>query len=114
MYAFAASNAQLVAQGFLSKINEYILYPLITLMMAVALLIFLYGAFEYIKGASNDSDRETGKRHLLYGIIGLLVMLSALAILTVAAGTFNLQSELNNAQDTSSDYPFDGGFYTGN
>lgn len=114
MYAFAATDAQLVAQGFLSKINEYILYPLITLMMAIALLIFLYGAFEYVRGASNESDRETGKRHLLYGIIGMLVMLSALTILTIAAGTFNLQNELQDAQDTSSDYPFDGGFYTGN
>lgn len=99
MYAFAASEAQVVAQGFLSKIEYVILFPLITLMMAVALLMFLYGAFEYVRGANDASERETGTRHLLYGTIGMLVMLSALAIFTIAAGTFGLESELYQAQD---------------
>jgi len=97
MYAYAATQAQEVAQEFLAKINEAILFPLITLMMAVALLLFLYGAFEYVKGADNDGARETGKRHLLWGTIGMLVMLSAMAILYVAAGTFGLEDELDNA-----------------
>ena len=86
MYAYAASEGRAVAQEFVGKINEVILFPLITFMMALALLIFLYGAFEYVKGAASDSDRETGKRHLLYGIIGMLVMLSAYSLLTIAAG----------------------------
>lgn len=106
MYAYAASEGQIVAQEFLAIFNEAILYPLITLMMAVALLVFLYGAFEYVKGASNEGARETGKRHLLYGTIGMLVMLSALSILALAAGTFGLKDELYDATDTSSDYPF--------
>lgn len=98
MYAYAASEAQVVAQGFLNKINDAILFPLITFMMALALLVFLYGAFEYVKGAASDSDRATGQRHLLYGTIGLLVMLSALSLLTIAAGTFNLDGELNDLE----------------
>lgn len=97
MYAFAQTEAQAVAQDLLSKINEVILFPLITLMLAVALLVFLYGGFEYVRGAANDGDREKGRRHLLYGTIGMLVMISALAILTIAAGTFNLQGELDDA-----------------
>jgi hypothetical protein len=102
MYTFAASEAQVVAQSFLARINDAILFPLITLLMAIALLVFLYGAFEYVKGAQNDGDRETGRTHLLYGTIGMLVMLSALALLTIAAGTFGLENELYDAQDTSS------------
>jgi hypothetical protein len=102
MYTLAASEAQVVAQSFLARINDAILFPLITLLMAVALLIFLYGAFEYVRGAQNDGDRETGRTHLLYGTIGMLVMLSALAILTIAAGTFGLENELYDAQDASS------------
>lgn len=101
MYAYAASQAQVVAQGFLAKINEAILFPLITFMMALALLIFLYGAFEYVRGATSDKDREAGKRHLLYGTIGMLVMLSAFTLLTVAAATFGLDDELQNATEGS-------------
>jgi hypothetical protein len=107
MYTYAATEAQVVAQEFLTKINEAILFPLITLMMAIALLIFLYGAFEYVKGASNDGDRETGKRHLLYGTIGMLVMLSAMALLSLAAATFGLENELEDAQGMDSLNLFD-------
>lgn len=99
MYAYAATQAQVVAQGFLSRINDAILFPLITLMMAVALLVFLYGAFEYVRGADSDESRAQGSRHLMYGIIGMLVMLSALALLTIAAATFGLEGELGDAQD---------------
>lgn len=92
MYGYGSepSQAQAVAQGFLAKINDAILFPLITLLMAIALLIFLYGAFEYVRGAASEADRETGRRHLLYGTIGMLIMLSAYTILSIAANTFNL------------------------
>lgn len=86
----AASSAEHAAQCFVNKINDAILFPLITLMMALAFLFFLYGAFEYVKNAGNDSAREIGRQHLFYGVIGMLVMLSAFAILNVAAGTFKL------------------------
>lgn len=106
MYAYAASEAQILAQSFLGKFNEAILFPLITLMMAVALLIFLYGAFEYVKGAGNDGEREKGRRHLLYGTIGMLVMISAFAILSVAAGTFGLENELYDATETQDPFGY--------
>jgi hypothetical protein len=111
MYAFAQTTAaREAAQGFLTKINEAILFPLITLMMAIALLIFLYGAFEYVKGAANEGDRETGRRHLLYGIIGMLVMLSAFTILTIAAATFELDDELRDSS-VSGNFQDDGQYF---
>ena len=101
MYAFAASEAQAAAHVFLAKINQVILFPLITLLMALALLVFLYGAFEYVRGANDASSREEGGRHLLYGTIGMLVMLSAFALLSIAAGTFDLEDELYDANNGS-------------
>ena len=99
MYAYArATEAQAVAQGFVDKLNQAILFPLITLMMAVALLVFLYGAFEYVKNANDEEGRSTGARHLMYGTIGMLVMLSAMALLTIAAGTFGFDNELQTIQ----------------
>lgn len=79
------------AKTLLGKINDAILFPLMALMMAVALLIFLWGAFEYISNAGNDSAQSKGRQHMLYGIIGLLIMVSAYSILALAAGTFGLR-----------------------
>jgi hypothetical protein len=85
-----AQDAVEVAQSFMDRINEVILYPLITLLLAVALLIFLWGAFQFVLGANNPSAREAGQKHILYGIIGMVVMVSAYAILWIAANTFGV------------------------
>ena len=86
-YASAAGD---MAQGFLTKLNNAILFPLITLMLTIALVVFLYGGFEFIMGADDPSARSKGKQHLLWGVIGMLVMLSAFTILKIAAGTFGI------------------------
>jgi hypothetical protein len=87
------------AYSFVEKVNEIILFPLITLLMAVALLIFIYGCYEYITHAADSAAHETGKMHILYGIIGMFIMLVAFAILSIAAGTFGLNDELDCAND---------------
>lgn len=83
-----AQEAEDVARGFLARLNDAILYPLITLMLAIALVVFLWGCFDFIRGASEPSVRTQGRKHILWGIIGMLVMVSAYSILTIAAGTF--------------------------
>ena len=91
MIAFAADGAHVTAaKSMLAKIESAILFPLMTLMMAVALLVFLWGMYEYVLNADDEGARSTGKMHMMYGIIGLLVMISALGILKIAAGTFGI------------------------
>lgn len=88
--AYAAVDARAIAGPFIDKIQGAILFPLISLLLGVALLVFLWGVFAYIKNAEGDEARETGKKHMLFGIIGLVVMVSAFAILKIAAQTFGI------------------------
>ena len=90
--AYANSHHTEAAQTLVAKINAAIVYPLITLLLALALLLFLWGAFRFIAGAGDETERTTGKRHMLFGIIGMLVMVSALAILQIAANTFGISA----------------------
>lgn len=82
-----------LAHSFVAEINRIILFPLITLLLVIALLIFIWGAFQYVSNAGNDAGRAAGKRHLLWGVIGMLIMLSAYAILTIAANTFGIDPD---------------------
>ena len=86
----AAVNANAIAGPFLDKFKAVILYPLISLMMGVALLIFLWGVYQYIANAESDEARRKGKQHMIYGIIGLVIMVSAVAILQIAKATFGI------------------------
>lgn len=84
---------------FVEKLNEFILFPIISLLSGIAFLVFLYGSFVYIMNAGNDQAREEGKKHIMYGLIGLLVMISAFAILNIAVSTFGLEAQLDCANN---------------
>jgi len=87
------------AQSFVQTFNDVILYPTIGLLSAVALLVFIYGCFEYIAFSGNDQARQKGVAHITWGIIGMVVMLSAFAILSIVLRTFRLGDELDCARD---------------
>lgn len=79
-----------IAGPFLMSLNNAILYPLIALLLGVALLVFLWGTFQYITHAGDETARAKGRKHMLFGITGLVIMVSALAILNIALRTFGL------------------------
>ncbi len=89
------------AAGFVAKFNDIILFPTIALLSAVAFLVFLWGTAEYFMNAANDAGRQQGVKHITYGIIGLVIMISAFTILTIATATFGLDDELKCAKDPS-------------
>ncbi len=78
------------ALQFVDKINKAILFPLITLLLGVAILMFLWGIFQMVAQAGNAEMRSQGKKHILYGIIGIVIMLSAFTILRIATNTFDV------------------------
>ena len=67
----------------LAKISDQILNPLIGLIIAVALMIFIWGVIEFIAGAANDEKRVKGKQHMVWGIIGLFIMVSVFGIMQI-------------------------------
>jgi uncharacterized membrane protein YgcG len=105
LLTFAAPSAQdkaaTEAASFVAKFNEIILYPLIALLSAVAFLVFLWGCAMYFINATNDQARQQGVKHITFGIIGLVVMLSAFAILSIATSTFGLDKQLKCANNPS-------------
>ena len=69
------------------KINAVILNPLITMLFAFALVMFLWGVFQYVWMDDSDKAKEQGKKHMFWGLIGIFIMFSAFAILELIAGT---------------------------
>lgn len=73
------------ADTLIKKINAQILNPIIGLLIAIAVVFFLYGVLEFITGADNEEKRETGKRHMIWGIIGLFIMVAVFGIMNLLA-----------------------------
>lgn len=89
--AFAQTPAEDAAIALVENIKLYLLYPLVTLMMAIAMLVFIWGLFEYVRNGTEEAARSRGAKHMLWGVIGFVVMLSAVAILNIALNTFGIE-----------------------
>ncbi len=97
----AIGESTKAAAEFVTKFNDVILFPTIALLSGVALLVFIWGCAKYIMNADNETERENGKKHILLGLIGLFIMVSAYAILTFAVNSFGLKGQLDCVEDPS-------------
>lgn len=73
----------------LLNINTYILNPFIGFLFVLATILFLYGlARSYLSPSS--TDREVGHRHMMWGIIGMFIMISVFGIMRLITGTIGV------------------------
>lgn len=78
---------------FLQKAVQAIVNPIIMVLIAVAAVVFAYGIFEFVKGADNPEVRKQGQQHILYGLIGLAIMMSVFTIIRIILNTLGLTGE---------------------
>lgn len=75
---------------FLINVNKLIINPLIGFLFALAVAYFLYGMFEFIMNSTNDEKKTTGKSHMIWGIVGITIMMGVWGILNIIIDTFNI------------------------
>ncbi len=76
--------------GFLNKVNQFILNPIIALAFVVALLIFFWGIFEFIRAKGSGDTKDDGKSKIIWGVVGMLIMFSAYGIIRFILSLFGL------------------------
>lgn len=68
--------------GLIDTFNRVIINPLLLMLFAAGTLVFVFGILEYMWGLSRGSNdtRENGRQHMLYGLIGMFIMVGAFAL----------------------------------
>lgn len=72
----------------LSRVVSEIFSPLYQLAVGITILYFLYGVARYVIDLNNPDKKTTGKSHLLWGTVGLFIVLSVGGILEALSGFF--------------------------
>jgi hypothetical protein len=78
------SNASTLISGYL-----------VPALMSLALVVFLWGIVVFIGNSGDETKREEGKKHMLWGVIGLFVMVvvwGIVALLTVIFGVTPMET----------------------
>lgn len=77
--------------SLLIQLQELILVPIIWVLMAFAVMIFVWGVFEYfIKSSDDPSARKTGISHIIWGTIGFAIILSVYGIIRLITATIGV------------------------
>ena len=84
-------QATSLVQGLIREIAN----PLILLLIAVAVVYFLWGLATFLANAEDSAERALGKSKIVWGLVGLLIMVSVFGILQVLLGTFGIPAPTN-------------------
>lgn len=77
--------------SFVSSVNSKITNPLIILLFGLAVVYFLYGVFEFIANQESEEAKTKGKSHMIWGIVGIVIMMGVFTILNMIINTFNIK-----------------------
>jgi hypothetical protein len=87
-------------QALVQKFTTYVIDPIMLVLFACGFFLFMYGLVEFMFKKSRGQDSPEGKNHMIYGIVGMFIMVSVGGIIGFLAGTFGL--DLSGNIDTSS------------
>ncbi len=76
--------------AFLVRVVAQVINPIILLLAAGAFVVFLWGVFEFIVHASDETKRKEGRSGIFWGLIGLVIIFGAYGIINTVLKTFNL------------------------
>ncbi|MEK7463962.1 MAG: hypothetical protein AAB610_02480 [Patescibacteria group bacterium] len=91
--AHAASSADVV-NSIVPRIVDNIVMPIIQLIFALAILVFIWGLIGFFKNGEDSEARTTGQKHILYGTIGMAIMVSVYGIIRLVAASVGQTSVL--------------------
>lgn len=75
--------------SLLANINTYIINPFIVFLFILATVWFLVGLARYFLAGSPE-DRAIGQRHMVWGLVGMFIMISVFGIMKIIVNTFGI------------------------
>lgn len=82
----------------LKRIETYLIDPAILAIFTAAFLLFVFGLVTYLNNLRSGKGHEDGKRHMLWGLVGMLIMVTVNGIIGIIMNTIGV-----NEYDTQID-----------
>ena len=84
-------TAEASVETLMKSIDRVIINPLIVLLFALAVVYFIYGLARYLLSPDNEEVRKSSKAQMLWGIIGMFIMVSVFGILSLIMNTLGVK-----------------------
>ncbi|OGG60050.1 hypothetical protein A3C86_03160 [Candidatus Kaiserbacteria bacterium RIFCSPHIGHO2_02_FULL_49_16] len=103
------------AEELVDRFTNLIINPTVWLVFTAGLFLFLWGLVTFIFNLGEGGENTEGKQHMLWGLIGMFVMVGVLGIIALLNNTFNLgvtpdarryEPDMSRLKDINSAYKF--------
>src|SRR3989344_2831966 len=76
---------------FIGNVNRLIINPLILLLFALAVALFLYGMLQFFTNQQSEEKKTAGKQHMIWGVIGMTIMMGVFFLMNLILSTFDIR-----------------------
>ncbi len=66
----------------------------VPLLITSAIVIFIWGVVQFIGNADNEEKQQKGRQFMMWGILGLFVIVSVWGLVRILTNTFNIEFTL--------------------
>jgi len=73
-----------------ARFTDIIVNPTILIIFALGFFLFVFGLVEFMWSLSSGAENNEGKNHMIWGIAGMLVMVSVWGIIGLLENTFGI------------------------
>ena len=74
----------------LERFIEFVITPAMLLVFGAGFFFFVWGLVQFLWGLNEGANRSEGISHMVWGIAGMLIMVSVQGIIMLLSGTFSL------------------------
>lgn len=71
----------------MNSISKVVLNPLIVFIFGLAVVYFVYGVMQFLLNPEDETIRKTGKQHMLWGVVGMFIMIATFGIMNLILNT---------------------------
>ena len=77
----------------LDRIVDLVIDPAVKLIFTLGFFFFLWGFVEFLWELKDGKVNEDGKNHMVYGLVGMLIMVSVYGIISLVMNTFGIDPD---------------------
>lgn len=86
---FAFAQAPVTDLTSLGEAIQYVMNLAFPILLGIAVIVIIWGVFQMILNAGDEEARKAGRTKLLWGVIGVFLMLSVWGLINILVNSFD-------------------------
>ena len=78
--------------NLIDRFVDLIVDPAILVIFTFGFFLFIWGLVQFLWNLDEGGENASGKQHMLWGIVGMLIMVSVFGILNIIDNTLGLNA----------------------